>query len=79
MFSLNALRYLFYTFSGNIGKESYILTGAGLNESGGDSEVQKIHQENVEKLSSMSHEEIMIEREKLLAALGKFIKACISP
>ena len=44
-----------------------------MTEFGGESEAQKIHRENVEKLSSMSPEEIMKEREQLLTSLGNEI------
>ena len=55
---------------GDIGERSYILTGKGLIGFGGESEAQKIHRENVDKLTSMSSEEIMKEREQLLTSLG---------
>ena len=49
-----------------------MLSGTGLGEAHAQDEVRKIHQENVEKLTSMSHEEIMKEREQLLASLGNW-------
>ena len=61
-----------FSSAGEIGKGSYILSGSGLSETNAEGEVEKIHQENVEKLASMSHEEIMKEREQLLASLGNW-------
>ena len=50
---------------------SNILTGIGLGEVTGDREIQRIHEENMERLKSMDEKEILAEREKLLNTLGK--------
>ena len=50
---------------------SNILTGNGLGEVTGEREIQRIHQENIERLKSMDEREIFAEKEKLLNTLGK--------
>ncbi|XP_022334117.2 RNA polymerase II-associated protein 1-like isoform X2 [Crassostrea virginica] len=45
---------------------SHIIQGSGLSATFGEEEAQKIHQENLGKISSMSPEEILEERNKLL-------------
>lgn len=49
---------------------SHIIQGTGLSATFGGEEAQKIHQENLSKLSSMTPEEIIEERNKLLQMLG---------
>lgn len=51
--------------------QSSILTGIGLGEVTGEREIQRIHEENIERLKSMDEKEIVAEREKLLNTLGK--------
>nr|XP_033807986.1 RNA polymerase II-associated protein 1 isoform X2 [Geotrypetes seraphini]XP_033807987.1 RNA polymerase II-associated protein 1 isoform X2 [Geotrypetes seraphini] len=46
-----------------------LITGEGLRGLEGEMEVQKIHDENLEKLNSMSQGEILYEQEKLLTQL----------
>lgn len=48
---------------------SHIIQGTGLSATFGGEEAQKIHQENLSKLSSMTPEEIIEERNKLLQML----------
>ncbi|XP_069494891.1 RNA polymerase II-associated protein 1 isoform X2 [Ambystoma mexicanum] len=48
---------------------SYIITGQGLHVVGKEREAQNIHQENIERLKSMTQEEIRLEQERLLAQL----------
>ena len=54
-----------------------IVTGEGLKDGGMESsnnsvmEVQRIHEENVEKLCSMSEEEILNEQARLKQMIGK--------
>ena len=50
---------------------SNILTGNGLGEVTGEREIQRIHQENIERLKSMDEREIFAEKEKLLNTLGR--------
>jgi hypothetical protein len=50
---------------------SSILTGSGLGEVTGDREIQRIHDENIDRLESMDEKEILAEKEKLLNTLGK--------
>ena len=47
-------------------EKSKIITGDGLT---GPQDAERIHQENIEKLSKMSKEEIISERQKLLDSL----------
>ena len=47
-----------------------IITGEGLGSKKSEQEAQAIHKENLEKLQSMSQEEILKEQERLLAQLG---------
>lgn len=49
---------------------SHIIQGTGLSATFGGEDAQKIHQENLSKLSSMTPEEIIEERNKLLQMLG---------
>lgn len=49
---------------------SHIIQGTGLSATFGGEEAQKIHQENLSKLSSMTPKEIIEERNKLLQMLG---------
>ncbi|GFR83261.1 RNA polymerase II-associated protein 1 [Elysia marginata] len=51
-------------FPGN--SVSSVLDGSGLSVSNKKAEIEQIHQENVEKLTSMSEEEILDEQQKLL-------------
>ncbi|XP_018086537.1 RNA polymerase II-associated protein 1 isoform X2 [Xenopus laevis] len=46
-----------------------LITGQGLGISAGQKEAQKIHEDNMKKLRSLSKEEIMQEQEKLLSQL----------
>lgn len=58
---------------------STLLTGSGLGEVTGDSELQRIHNENADRLNSMDEKEILEEKEKLLKTLGEiciFSEAC---
>ena len=50
---------------------SSFLTGSGLGEVTGEREIQRIHDENMERLQSMDEKEILAEKEKLLNTLGK--------
>lgn len=55
---------------------SSIVSGEGLMQSGSkemllNKEVEEIHKENVAKLESMSHEEILEEQARIKASLGK--------
>ncbi|NWJ09131.1 RPAP1 protein, partial [Crypturellus undulatus] len=52
-----------------------IITGEGLGSEKSEQEVQAIHKENLEKLQSMSQEEILQERERLLAQLDSSLVA----
>ncbi|KAG9465144.1 hypothetical protein GDO78_018815, partial [Eleutherodactylus coqui] len=49
--------------------ESCLVTGEGLRSSTGCEEAQRIHRENVEKLKALSQEEILQERDRLMAQL----------
>lgn len=51
-------------------QQSNIVTGKGLGSLGGEQEAQNIHKENLEKLQSMSQEQILEEQKRLLAQLG---------
>ncbi|XP_068802040.1 RNA polymerase II-associated protein 1 isoform X4 [Struthio camelus] len=53
----------------------YIITGEGLGNEKSEQEAQAIHKENLEKLQSMSQEEILQERERLLAQLDSSLVA----
>jgi len=50
---------------------SNLLTGSGLGEVTGEREIQRIHDENIDRLKSMDEKEILEEKEKLLNTLGK--------
>ncbi|KGL77894.1 RNA polymerase II-associated protein 1, partial [Tinamus guttatus] len=52
-----------------------IITGEGLGSEKSEQEVQAIHKENLKKLQSMSQEEILQERERLLAQLDSNLVA----
>ncbi|KAM6068682.1 RNA polymerase II-associated protein 1 isoform 4-T6 [Theristicus caerulescens] len=52
-----------------------LITGEGLGSQKSEQEAQAIHKENLEKLRSMSEEEILQEREKLLAQLDSSLVA----
>ncbi|NXK54387.1 RPAP1 protein, partial [Chauna torquata] len=52
-----------------------IITGEGLGSQKSEQEAQAIHKENLEKLQSMSHEEILQEQERLLAQLDPSLVA----
>ena len=49
---------------------SSLLNGSGLGEVTGDREIQRIHDENLDRLKSMDEKEILAEKEKLLSTLG---------
>ena len=52
--------------------QSSLVTGKGLSTGWlGEQELMEIHDENLEKLSKMSHEEILDVKEKLESSLGK--------
>lgn len=50
---------------------SHLLTGIGLGEVTGERELQRIHDENSDRLKSMDEKEILAEKEKLLNTLGR--------
>uniref|UniRef100_A0A8C6YVK1 RNA polymerase II associated protein 1 n=1 Tax=Nothoprocta perdicaria TaxID=30464 RepID=A0A8C6YVK1_NOTPE len=52
-----------------------LITGEGLRSEKSEQEVQAIHKENLEKLQSMSQEEILQEQERLLAQLDSSLVA----
>ncbi|XP_063188580.1 RNA polymerase II-associated protein 1 [Chroicocephalus ridibundus] len=52
-----------------------LITGEGLGSQKSEEEAQAIHKENLEKLQSMSEEEILQEQEKLLAQLDSSLVA----
>ncbi|NXJ65711.1 RPAP1 protein, partial [Rostratula benghalensis] len=52
-----------------------LITGEGLGGQKSEQEAQAIHRENLEKLQSMSEEEILQEQEKLLAQLDSSLVA----
>ncbi|XP_010578373.1 PREDICTED: RNA polymerase II-associated protein 1 isoform X4 [Haliaeetus leucocephalus] len=52
-----------------------LITGEGLGSQKSEQEVQAIHKENLEKLQSMSEEEILQEQERLLAQLDSSLVA----
>ncbi|NXS53434.1 RPAP1 protein, partial [Brachypteracias leptosomus] len=52
-----------------------LITGEGLGSQKSEQEAQAIHRENLEKLQSMSEEEILQEQEKLLAQLDSGLVA----
>ncbi|NWY04679.1 RPAP1 protein, partial [Nothoprocta ornata] len=52
-----------------------LITGEGLGSEKSEQEVQAIHKENLEKLQSMSQEEILQEQERLLAQLDSSLVA----
>ena len=49
---------------------SNLLSGSGLGEVTGEREINRIHEENLDRLKSMNQEEILAEKEKLLNTLG---------
>uniref|UniRef100_A0A8D0FIF0 RNA polymerase II associated protein 1 n=1 Tax=Strix occidentalis caurina TaxID=311401 RepID=A0A8D0FIF0_STROC len=53
-----------------------LITGEGLGSQKSEQEAQAIHRENLEKLRSMSEEEILQEQERLLAQLGMSWDSC---
>ena len=55
---------------------SQIIQGTGLSATFGEEEAQKIHQENLGKISSMTPEEILEERHKLLQTIGMINVSC---
>ncbi|NXX46372.1 RPAP1 protein, partial [Tricholaema leucomelas] len=56
-------------------QRSCLITGEGLGSQKSDQEAEAIHKENLEKLRSMSEEEILQEQEKLLAQLDSDLVA----
>ncbi|KAF1654950.1 RNA polymerase II-associated protein 1, partial [Aptenodytes patagonicus] len=52
-----------------------LITGVGLGSQKSEQEAQAIHKENLEKLQSMSEEEILQEQERLLAQLDSSLVA----
>ncbi|KAH0620625.1 hypothetical protein JD844_021280 [Phrynosoma platyrhinos] len=54
---------------------SRIVTGEGLGSLAGEQEAQNIHKENLERLQSMSKEQILEEQKKLLAQLDPSLLA----
>lgn len=50
-----------------------LIDGSGLSATFGRTEVHKIHEENVARLSQMSQEEVLEEQRKLLETLGNLI------
>uniref|UniRef100_A0A8D0G6W3 RNA polymerase II associated protein 1 n=1 Tax=Sphenodon punctatus TaxID=8508 RepID=A0A8D0G6W3_SPHPU len=55
--------------------QSHIVTGEGLRSMKSEQEAQNIHEENMERLHSMSQEEILQEQKKLLAQLDPSLVA----
>ncbi|OXB56545.1 hypothetical protein ASZ78_007255 [Callipepla squamata] len=58
-----------------ISQRPCIITGKGLGSQRSEQEAQAIHKENLEKLQSMSQEEILKEQERLLAQLDPSLVA----
>uniref|UniRef100_A0A8C3LH27 RNA polymerase II associated protein 1 n=1 Tax=Chrysolophus pictus TaxID=9089 RepID=A0A8C3LH27_CHRPC len=58
-----------------ISQRPCIITGEGLGSQKSEQEAQAIHEENLEKLQSMSQEEILKEQERLLAQLDPSLVA----
>ena len=56
---------------------SVIVTGEGLKEGGSKEDAEKIHMENMDRLSSMSEAEIIQEQQKLLESLGMCVSHII--
>ncbi|XP_057259957.1 RNA polymerase II-associated protein 1 [Pezoporus wallicus] len=56
-------------------RQPCLITGEGLGSQKSEEEVQAIHRENLEKLQSMSEEEILQEQERLLAQLDPSLVA----
>ncbi|CAF3346867.1 unnamed protein product [Rotaria sp. Silwood1] len=56
---------------------SSLLTGSGLGEVTGEREIQRIHEENIDRLKSMDEKEILAEKEKLLNSLDPKLVAFI--
>ncbi|XP_025946809.1 RNA polymerase II-associated protein 1 isoform X7 [Apteryx rowi] len=56
-------------------RQPCVITGEGLGSEKSEQEVQAIHKENLEKLQSMSQEEILQEQERLLAQLDSSLVA----
>ncbi|XP_008054597.1 RNA polymerase II-associated protein 1 [Carlito syrichta] len=52
-----------------------LVTGKGLRAQKADQEAQTIHEENVERLQAMTHEEILQEQQRLLAQLDPSLVA----
>lgn len=50
---------------------SCLVTGEGLHSSTGPEEAERIHKENVEKLKTLSQEQILQERDRLMSQLGE--------
>ena len=50
-----------------------VIEGTGLSATFGRDEARKIHEENMNKLTAMSEEEILAEQRKLLQTLGKIL------
>ena len=50
-----------------------VIEGTGLSATFGRDEARKIHEENMNKLTAMSEEEILAEQRKLLQTLGKVL------
>ena len=67
--------YQFFSFGSNLRFTSSLISGDGLKsvgatDEGARSDIGKIHQENVERLSKLSEEEILKEKEQIEQALG---------
>ncbi|NXI57767.1 RPAP1 protein, partial [Chloroceryle aenea] len=56
-------------------RQPCLITGEGLGNQNSEQEAQAIHKENLEKLRSMSEEEILQERERLLSQLDSSLVA----
>ena len=52
--------------------KSHIIDGRGLSASQAEEEAQRIHKENIQKMSQMSEEEILAEQQELMKILGTF-------
>lgn len=55
---------------------SSLVTGIGLGEVTGERESRRIHEENMERLTSIDEREILAEKEKLLNSLGRRYGFC---
>ena len=60
------MRHILIIFS----DKSLIVDGRGLSVSQAEEEAKQIHEENINKLSEMSEEEILAEQQQLLQVLG---------